>query len=151
MRYAVVCALAFGIAAGALAGACIRPHATCVKGECPVDQIDKLWFEIRDWRVQAHMDADPSQRSMMQIEKMDARTVHKNAMCSTEPSSDRCDDVCGLAEAICDNSEQICGLAREMPDDSWAHDRCTSAKASCREAKERCCSCDDPDGDDRDK
>jgi len=149
VRFAVVFALAVGIAAGVSIGACVRPHESCEPGTCAPDQIQALWMQIRDWRVQAGLGTEPSQRTMLQIRGMSARTVRKNAMCATQPKSDTCDDVCGLADAICDNADSICSLADEIPDDSWARDKCTSAKASCREAKERCCSCNDPDEDGR--
>jgi hypothetical protein len=55
-----------------------------------------------------------------------------------------CNDVCSLAENICDNAERICTLADELgKDDDFAQQKCTSAKASCREAKQRCCGCSD--------
>src|SRR5439155_12696458 len=133
------------------AGACVRAKAPCQPGEkCAApDQIQELWMQIRDWRVQAGMGTEPSQTTMMQIRGMSARNVRKNAMCPTEPKSETCNDVCDLADAICDNAASICSLADEIPDDSWARDKCTSANASCREAKERCCSCNDPDEDGR--
>jgi hypothetical protein len=52
-----------------------------------------------------------------------------------------CSDVCSLADAICDNAEQICILADELgKGDTWAQDKCTSGKGSCRLAKKKCCS-----------
>ena len=53
----------------------------------------------------------------------------------------RCADVCELGSAICENAEDICAIAAELGDDAWAKDKCDSAKASCREAQERCCQC----------
>ena len=149
MKWAVAAALAIGVGAGTMIGACLRAQPTHSPGQ--LDEIDQLWMQIRDWRVEAHMTADPSRQTLMEIEGMSVHTVRKNAMCPTEPKSEECDDVCGLAEAICDNAESICDLARELPDDTWAADKCKSATASCREAKERCCACNDPDGDGRDK
>jgi hypothetical protein len=53
-----------------------------------------------------------------------------------------CDDVCNLADAICDNAEAICTIAGELgKDDDFAQDKCSSAKGSCREAKQKCCGC----------
>jgi hypothetical protein len=53
-----------------------------------------------------------------------------------------CNDVCSLADAICDNAEQICILADELgKQDTWAQGKCASAKASCRDAKKKCCGC----------
>ena len=148
-KWAVLFALAVGLAAGTAIGACVRAKPPCEPGRCPADQIEELWMQIRDWRVHAGMGTEPSQQTMVQIRGMSARTVRKNAMCPTQPKSDTCDDVCDLADAICDNADSICSLADEIPDDSWARDKCTSAKASCREAKERCCACNDPNEDGR--
>ena len=57
------------------------------------------------------------------------------------PPQARCADVCELGGAICENAEDICAIATELGDDAWAKDKCDSAKASCREAQERCCQC----------
>ena len=61
-----------------------------------------------------------------------------------EPAvSEQCSDVCNIKDAICDNAEDICRLADELEGDVWAADKCSSAKASCKEAKEICCGCID--------
>ncbi len=53
-----------------------------------------------------------------------------------------CNDTCSLADAICDNAERICDIADELgKDDDYAQGKCASAKASCREGKQRCCDC----------
>ena len=63
-----------------------------------------------------------------------------------EPVTEECQDVCSLAGAICENADSICRIAGELPGDTWAEGKCDSAKASCKEAKERCCSCENGAG-----
>ncbi len=106
------------------------------------NQITALWTQIRGFRHEAGMDLDPSPMLISQPPKtvMDAKRVcpdnHK------VPAT--CNDICSLADAICDNAEAICGLADELgKQDDFAQGKCTSSKASCREAKQRCCGCSD--------
>lgn len=100
------------------------------------------WAEIRRLRHEAGMDVEPSPILISQPPRSvsDAKRVcpdnHK------VPTS--CNDICSIADAICDNAEAICGLADELgKGDDFAQGKCTSAKASCREAKQRCCGCSD--------
>lgn len=68
-------------------------------------------------------------------------------VCEPPPEpSPSCTDVCNLAEAICDNAGDICRIADELADDYWAKEKCRSAKASCKEAKEHCCGCEGENG-----
>lgn len=123
-------------------GACVARKSSVApsnKGE-----ITALWTQIRDWRRSAGMDVEPPTAAVHQAERMDVGTARRAPICRTYTPTPACDDVCGLADAICDNASSICELAAGMPGDVWAEDKCNSAKASCREAKERCCSCDDP-------
>jgi hypothetical protein len=104
-------------------------------------EITALWTQIRDWRREARMDLDPSTQTVFQLER---HTVKDAARVCSEghkvPQS--CDDVCNLADAICDNAEAICTIADELgKDDDFAQDKCSSAKGSCREAKQKCCGC----------
>jgi hypothetical protein len=104
-------------------------------------QIAILWAQIRDWRREAHMPLDPPHVFELQL----ARTPVQDAkrVCPDNHEVPKtCDDVCNLSGAICDNAETICKLADELgKDDTFAQDKCTSAKASCREAQQRCCDC----------
>ncbi len=127
----------------------------CVKGTPPppewqrrqqrMNEITALWTQIRDWRREAHMELDPSPQMLFQSRD---RTVKESARVCPDghevPTS--CDEVCNLADAICDNAEAICIIADELgPNDELAQEKCTSSKASCREAKQRCCGCsEDP-------
>jgi hypothetical protein len=56
-------------------------------------------------------------------------------------SNDRCSDVCTLTASICRNQERICTLAQHRPDDDWAANKCTRARASCQAAHDTCCDC----------
>jgi hypothetical protein len=104
-------------------------------------EILALWSKIRDWRHEAHMGLDPSPQAMTQIV---SRTVNdvKRVCPDGHKVPTTCNDVCNLADDICDNAERICTLADELgKDDEWAQEKCASAKASCREAKQKCCDC----------
>lgn len=106
------------------------------------NQITALWTQIRQWRHEAGMDLEPSAILISQPPKTvsDAKRVCPDA--HQVPKT--CSDICSIADAICDNAEAICGLADELgKDDDFAQGKCTSAKASCREAKQRCCGCSD--------
>jgi len=105
------------------------------------NEITALWTQIRDWRREAHMDLDPIRSDVFQWRN---RTVPEAKRVCTDghvvPPS--CNDVCDLSVAICDNAEAICGIAAELgPQDDYAQEKCASAKASCREAKQHCCNC----------
>ncbi len=52
-----------------------------------------------------------------------------------------CQDVCGLADAICTAATEICKLAGELPGDAWAAQRCAAGTGSCAQARDRCCGC----------
>jgi len=121
--------------------ACARPpHPTTETRMQKLNEITTLWAQIRDWRREAHMELDPAPLTMSQWR---GRTVPEAARVCSEALRvpPRCGDVCSLGDAICDNAERICTLADELGNDHLAQDKCTSAKASCREAKQRCCSC----------
>ncbi|HEX7941464.1 MAG TPA: hypothetical protein VF488_06640 [Gemmatimonadaceae bacterium] len=54
---------------------------------------------------------------------------------------ERCSDLCILATSICRDQERICTLAQHLPDDEWAANKCTRARASCQAAHDTCCGC----------
>lgn len=60
--------------------------------------------------------------------------------CKPSPS-DTCKAQCTLGDSICTNAKRICEIAAELGDDSYANGKCTSGKASCDAARERCCGC----------
>lgn len=138
----VVAALAAG-AACAWAVACHHAPAPrrWQEAQARRNDITALWAQIRDWRREGGMDVEPDDSTVMAMAGM---TVSTAARACAPPRAPRgaCGDVCSLGDAICDNAESICGIADELGDDPWAREKCDSAKASCREAQERCCRCD---------
>ncbi len=107
-------------------------------------EIIALWTQIRGWRHEAKMELDPSpqtENSMRGMTVPQAKAVCPEAH-EVPPA---CNDVCEIADAICDNAERICDIATELgPSDKLGQEKCESAKASCREAKQRCCQCSEP-------
>jgi hypothetical protein len=103
------------------------------------NEIQTLWTQIRDWRLEAGLPVDQSPSELNGIGPMTVQQVQQ--ICPENHAVPQaCSDVCSLADAICDNAEQICILAGELgPHDTWAQDKCTSAKGSCRAAKKKCC------------
>jgi hypothetical protein len=107
------------------------------------DEILVLWKQIREWRVEElGLPANPNRTELSAVYRS---SVGRLRICPKQPKpkTPKCTDVCTIKDAICDNAEDICRIANELPSDSWARDKCTSAKASCKEARQRCCSCID--------
>jgi hypothetical protein len=105
--------------------------------------ITKLWNEIRDWRVEKGMTPDPLIDLTKRPEIIQS-PVAKIRQCPTEeepPKTDECTDVCTLKDDICDHAASICRIADQLGDDVWAREKCRSAKASCKEATDKCCGC----------
>ncbi|MBZ0238112.1 MAG: hypothetical protein K8M05_37730, partial [Deltaproteobacteria bacterium] len=105
------------------------------------NDITVLWAQIRDWRREAGMGVEPDESAVMAMSRMTVSTAAKACVLERAPRP-ACSDVCDLGDAICDNAESICGIADEL-NDPWAREKCDSAKASCREARQRCCRCDE--------
>lgn len=124
--------------------------AACGAAPPPVDldqklakenQITALWTQIRDWRREAHMPLDPPNSLLFQYQRLSVQQT-RAACPETQAVPTACNDVCSLADDICDNADQICKIADGLgPNDEYAQDKCTSAKASCRDAKQHCCEC----------
>ncbi len=136
-----------GVALGLLLGIAISIVVACGGAQPPNHDQDKrtqiaiLWGQIRDWRREGKMPLDPPRQLMFQYQN---RAVQEAKRVCTDGHEvpKTCDDVCDLSDAICDNAEAICGLADELgKDDTFAQEKCASAKASCRESKQRCCDC----------
>ncbi len=104
------------------------------------NEITVLWAQIRDWRREAGMDVEPDAAAVMAMSRMSVTTAARACVLPRVPTG-ACNDVCDLGDAICDNAESICAIADEL-NDAWAREKCDSAKASCREAQQRCCGCD---------
>jgi len=132
-------ALALVVAVAACGGA-QQPSALDHRLELE-NRVTVLWSQIREFRRDAQMPLDPPRSSVFQFH---SRTVQEAArVCSDgHEVPPRCNDVCSIADNICDNAEAICNIADELgKGDEYAQDKCASAKASCREAKQRCCAC----------
>ena len=136
-----------GVALGLLLGIAIAVAVSCGGAQPPPPPYDKhtqiaiLWGQIRDWRREAKMPLDPSRSNMIQFERSPLDQV-KRVCTDGHEVPKTCDDVCYLSDAICDNAEAICGIAKDLgDDDTFAKEKCASAKASCRESKQRCCDC----------
>jgi hypothetical protein len=147
MRPALVAlgAVAFGMWLAACAAKSPQPEKAL--GTDLKQEVTALWTQIRDWRFEAGMNVEPANATKLSMRGQTIATAKRVCPTDPEPTSDRCADVCDLASAICENAGRICEIADELQRDPWAVDKCTSATASCREAKQRCCDCDDdPDG-----
>lgn len=129
------------VALAALVGlhACAGARHSWEQDQTKKNEITARLSEIREWRREAGLSLEPHPQAVNQLLMstiQQAKAVCPNGHAVTET----CMDVCTLAEHICDNAEQICILADELgKDDAWAQEKCASAKASCREAKQRCC------------
>jgi hypothetical protein len=110
-------------------------------------EIANLWTQIRQWRSEAKdMDLDPPTPMIAVVRGQTVREIERKACPDNHAVPTTCNDICSLADNICDNAERICTLADELgKNDDFAQGKCTSAKASCREAKQRCCGCSDKD------
>lgn len=135
-----------GVALGLVLGIAISVVVACGGAQTTSHydkhtQISILWAQIRVWRREAKMPLDPSRSNMIQFERLPVDEV-KRVCTDGHEVPKTCEDVCDLSDAICDNMEAICGIAKELgADDTFAQEKCTSAKASCRESKQRCCDC----------
>jgi len=137
-------ALAFGLAAAACHGpAAIEPSWPELQAKR--NEITALWTQIRAWRHEGGMAVEPDDDAVMAMQRTSAAGAARACALPTPPPP-RCVDVCEIGGAICDNAEDICAIADELGNDTWAKEKCDSAKASCREAQERCCECDEQEG-----
>jgi len=114
-----------------------------------LDEIVERDKEIRDFRRELDLDSDPSRTDQ---ELWMVRPLSKAIeVCPIDeyPQTPKCQDVCTLADHICENADAICDLAEDLKDNDWAQRKCASAKASCKDGKKRCCTCngDEPHDD----
>jgi hypothetical protein len=143
----VVAGLVIGFACALLAMSCAHTEGSPWEQRyTKMNEITTLWSQIRDWRHEAHMTLDPTPQDLLQWGTRPAREA-KGVCPANHEVPTTCGDVCNLGDDICDNAERICTIADELgKDDHDAQDKCSSAKASCREAKQRCCDCAGPAG-----
>lgn len=130
--------LGAGIGLGLTACASRAPMMPTAELELRKKEVQDYWMQIREWRVDIGLAADPFAR-----QGPGPAVPPNRGTCETtrEPSTDSCQDVCNLKDAICDNAESICRIAKQLEGDTWAQGKCKSARASCDEARQRCCEC----------
>ncbi len=112
-------------------------------------EISMLWGQIRTWRRDAGLrGVEPPRRAILEMRGKPVATAGQVCAAPIEPRTQVCRDTCSLADAICENATQICQVADDLDGDPWADDKCSSAKASCREARQACCGCFRDEADD---
>ena len=129
-----------GAILGAVVAACAgnkAPMVATTEVDLRKKEIQDLWIQIRDWRVDHQWSAEPAAGMRVPGLLKDIRRCKAPG----EPSTDVCQDICTLKDAICDNAQSICRIAGELAGDPWADEKCKSAKASCKESTEKCCEC----------
>jgi len=147
MRRATILLL---LVAGAAALSCAGPakrQSIYTERDKGHDEISAYWMQIRGWRADIGLTGiEPEYHLIRRYANVSIHTLENElaTMCEqpAEPAKE-CSDVCGLADAICDNAEAICRIADELGEDPWAKQKCASAKASCKEAKQKCCGCEE--------
>ncbi len=103
-------------------------------------EITALWTQIRQFRADMDMPLDPGPTALMAIQNKSVTEV-KRVCPDNHHVPKPCEDHCTLSGHICENAELICKIADELGKHDRAQEKCTSAKASCREAKQKCCNC----------
>jgi hypothetical protein len=107
-------------------------------------EIERLDQDIRELRAKAGLPAEPAVSAPDTTEAEPMGEVESGGADQTErceASGGSCGDTCQLRSTICDNADSICRLAADLAGDSWAQNKCQSARASCGEAEELCCKC----------
>jgi hypothetical protein len=138
--------VAWGLLLGALLGAVLAACASSAQ-QMPQAEIDlrrkeiqDYWMQIREWRVELKLPPDPGiDRVGSEVAQQDSRRCVLHS--KKQPATERCQDVCTLKEAICDNKDSICRISHQLGDDTWAQRKCDSATKSCEDASQRCCQC----------
>lgn len=137
MRAAAIAAV-IGLAAAGCGGPRAPAHVTADPSARA--EITALWTQIRAWRHEGGMEVEPDDDAVSAMQRMSVASAARTCVLPGKPAP-ACTDICEIGSAICDNAEDICAIAATLGDDAWAKDKCASAKASCREAQERCCTC----------
>lgn len=152
MRRAVVSMLVAATAAAVLSCGAAKPQqrSAFVVQDQKKNEIRDYFMLIREWRAEIGLPGvQPRYALIQKYWNVDIHSLRQKLakMCElpAEPT-DTCNDVCNIAENICENAEAICRIADELENDRWADEKCASAKASCKEAKETCCDCEAKNG-----
>ncbi len=103
-----------------------------------MNEVTQLWSQIREWRGAMDMPLDPAASTMLEFRGKTVREARR--VCTDNHRRPvGCQDSCTLSDHICENADLICQIADELGKNDRAQEKCTSAKASCREGKQRCC------------
>ena len=135
-----------GLALGACCGiviACaadrkqtMAPASSSVAPQSPEDdQIRQLAAEIDRQRTTMGL---PEQHGAAAA--MPMATAGSDGTCHPV-ETDICKQTCTLSDSICSNAKKICSIAAQLPNDSWATQKCSDASATCDAARRRCCEC----------
>lgn len=133
-----------GVAMGAGLGACAttQPTVSYEQIDQRKQEIAMLWSQIRGWRQDAGLrGVEPPPRAILEMRGKTMAQAKRVCPQRVQPQTQHCSDVCSLADAICENADRICRIADELESDAWANGKCSSAKASCKEARQACCRC----------
>jgi hypothetical protein len=138
--------LAAGIMVGVMVGlgacASTQPAVSYEQIDQRKQEIAMLWSQIRGWRQDAGLrGVEPPPRAILEMRGKTTAQAARACPQRVQPQTQRCGDVCSLADAICENADRICRIADELAGDAWASGKCSSAKASCKEARQACCRC----------
>lgn len=131
-----VLVLAAAVAVGSCGGSIPRSHYE--HRDRRANEILALDIKIMDYRKELGLDPRPAPFLIQQAQRS---KVMVTPAATPQSDSERCLDVCELSEYICKAAEDICRLSDELGEDDWAESKCSSAKASCKEARKRCTDC----------
>lgn len=135
--------ITFALLAVTAACASPAPRSSFAPRDSKHDEILLYDQDIRRWRTELKLSLNPDEHKIRMFH-------HQPVQKPPEPVAnigEVCLDVCDLATRICEAQEHICKIAGELgPEDEWAAQKCDSAKASCKEAKDRCTDCLEQDG-----
>ncbi len=133
-----------GLGVGLGLGSCAstQPAVSYEQIDQRKQEIAMLWSQIRGWRQDAGLrGVEPPPRAILEMRGKTMAQAKRVCPQRVQPETQRCSDVCSLADAICENADRICRIADELEGDAWASGKCSSAKASCKEARQACCRC----------
>jgi len=106
----------------------------------PRAEIEGLYREIEQQRGALDLPEPPAPAAGAQARPMASVPLSTDATCKPA-KTDRCTQSCTFSDSICKNAERICELAAQMPQDTWAADKCERATQTCETAHDSCCGC----------
>ncbi len=104
------------------------------------DEITRLWNEIRDIRLSQGLSGEPMVSETVKVVRLSVEEIQGQQE-HTPPTSQLCIDICKIDDSICKNADRICRLADTLAGNEWAAEKCSSGKASCKEASQKCADC----------